>query len=59
MVCSSTGAGKNIAMVSILHEALAAEVTSTLSYRISPLNVTVSELIGDMQHSKNEIEKTQ
>ncbi|PHT46284.1 Activating signal cointegrator 1 complex subunit 3 [Capsicum baccatum] len=40
-------------------KALAAEVTSTFSRRLSPLNVTVRELTGDMQLSKNELEETQ
>ncbi|KAL2493038.1 U5 small nuclear ribonucleoprotein helicase [Abeliophyllum distichum] len=40
-------------------KALAAEVTSTFSNRLSPLNVTVRELTGDMQLSKNELEGTQ
>ncbi|XP_074317082.1 DExH-box ATP-dependent RNA helicase DExH14 [Silene latifolia] len=40
-------------------KALAAEVTSTFSRRLSPLNVTVKELTGDMQLSKNELEETQ
>ncbi|CAI9757575.1 unnamed protein product [Fraxinus pennsylvanica] len=40
-------------------KALAAEVTSTFSNRLSPLNVTVRELTGDMQLSKNELEETQ
>ncbi|MCD7464619.1 activating signal cointegrator 1 complex subunit [Datura stramonium] len=40
-------------------KALAAEVTSTFSHRLSPLNVTVRELTGDMQLSKNELEETQ
>ncbi|XP_058180771.1 DExH-box ATP-dependent RNA helicase DExH14 [Rhododendron vialii] len=40
-------------------KALAAEVTSTFSHRLSPLNVTVKELTGDMQLSKSELEETQ
>ncbi|KZV56545.1 hypothetical protein F511_16144 [Dorcoceras hygrometricum] len=40
-------------------KALAAEVTSTFSHRLSPLNITVRELTGDMQLSKNELEETQ
>ncbi|PQQ02429.1 hypothetical protein Pyn_20760 [Prunus yedoensis var. nudiflora] len=40
-------------------QALAAEVTSTFSHRLSPLNMTVRELTGDMQLSKNELEETQ
>ncbi|CAI0431699.1 unnamed protein product [Linum tenue] len=40
-------------------KALAAEVTSTFSCRLSPLNMTVRELTGDMQLSKNELEETQ
>ncbi|KAL8547142.1 hypothetical protein ACS0TY_006743 [Phlomoides rotata] len=40
-------------------KALAAEVTSTFSHRLAPLNVTVRELTGDMQLSKNELEETQ
>ncbi|KAE9599497.1 putative DNA helicase [Lupinus albus] len=40
-------------------KALAAEVTSTFSQRLSPLNMTVRELTGDMQLSKNELEETQ
>ncbi|XP_051152610.1 DExH-box ATP-dependent RNA helicase DExH14 isoform X2 [Andrographis paniculata] len=40
-------------------KALAAEVTSTFSHRLSPLNVTVRELTGDMQLTKNELEQTQ
>lgn len=40
-------------------KALAAEVTSTFSHRLSPLNMTVKELTGDMQLSKNELEETQ
>jgi activating signal cointegrator complex subunit 3 len=47
----------------ILHsgpfQALAAEVTSTFSQRLSPLNMSVRELTGDMQLSKNELEETQ
>jgi len=38
---------------------LAAEVTSTFSQRLSPLNMIVRELTGDMQLSKNELEETQ
>lgn len=40
-------------------KALAAEVTSTFSHRLSPLNMTVRELTGDMQLSKSELEETQ
>ncbi|XP_073143681.1 DExH-box ATP-dependent RNA helicase DExH14 [Henckelia pumila] len=40
-------------------KALAAEVTSTFSHRLSPLNIIVRELTGDMQLSKNELEETQ
>ncbi|XP_052179855.1 DExH-box ATP-dependent RNA helicase DExH14 isoform X1 [Diospyros lotus] len=40
-------------------KALAAEVTSTFSHRLSPLNMTVKELTGDMQLSKSELEETQ
>ncbi|KAH1074615.1 hypothetical protein J1N35_026943 [Gossypium stocksii] len=40
-------------------KALAAEVTSTFSQRLSPLNMCVRELTGDMQLSKNELEETQ
>lgn len=40
-------------------KALAAEVTSTFSHRLSPLNMTVKELTGDMQLSKNELKETQ
>ncbi|KAH7850882.1 hypothetical protein Vadar_004154 [Vaccinium darrowii] len=40
-------------------KALAAEVTSTFSHRLSPLNVTVKELTGDMQLSKSELGETQ
>ncbi|XP_065878645.1 DExH-box ATP-dependent RNA helicase DExH14 isoform X2 [Euphorbia lathyris] len=40
-------------------KALAAEVTSTFSKRLSPLNMVVKELTGDMQLSKNELEETQ
>ncbi|XP_038724943.1 DExH-box ATP-dependent RNA helicase DExH14 isoform X2 [Tripterygium wilfordii] len=40
-------------------KALAAEVTSTFSLRLSPLNMTVRELTGDMQLSKNELQETQ
>ncbi|KAJ0973952.1 hypothetical protein J5N97_015917 [Dioscorea zingiberensis] len=39
--------------------ALASEVTSTFGHRLSPLNLTVRELTGDMQLSKNELEETQ
>ncbi|GJN30699.1 hypothetical protein PR202_gb19029 [Eleusine coracana subsp. coracana] len=60
LVCAPTGAGKtNIAMIAVLHEALAAEVTATFSRRLSPLNLVVRELTGDMQLTKNEIEETQ
>lgn len=41
------------------HQALAAEVTSTFGRRLAPLNLTVRELTGDMQLSKNELEETQ
>ncbi|XP_020701426.1 DExH-box ATP-dependent RNA helicase DExH14 isoform X3 [Dendrobium catenatum] len=40
-------------------KALAAEVTSTFSQRLSPLNLVVKELTGDMQLSRNELEQTQ
>lgn len=40
-------------------KALAAEVTSTFSHRLSPLNISVRELTGDMQLSKYELEETQ
>lgn len=40
-------------------KALAAEVTSAFSNRLSPLNMTVRELTGDMQLSKKELEETQ
>lgn len=40
-------------------KALAAEVTSTFSHRLSPLNMTVRELTGDMQLSRSELEETQ
>ncbi|GMJ00040.1 hypothetical protein like AT5G61140 [Hibiscus trionum] len=40
-------------------KALAAEVTRTFSQRLSPLNMCVRELTGDMQLSKNELEETQ
>ncbi|CAD6202628.1 unnamed protein product [Miscanthus lutarioriparius] len=40
-------------------KALAAEVTATFSRRLSPLNLVVRELTGDMQLTKNEIEETQ
>lgn len=40
-------------------QALAAEVTATFSRRLSPLNLVVRELTGDMQLTKNEIEETQ
>lgn len=34
-------------------------MTSTFSRRLSPLNLAVKELTGDMQLSKNELEETQ
>ncbi|XP_077223084.1 U5 small nuclear ribonucleoprotein helicase [Tasmannia lanceolata] len=40
-------------------KALAAEVTSTFGHRLSPLNLTVKELTGDMQLSRKELEETQ
>ncbi|KAI5648293.1 hypothetical protein M9H77_34298 [Catharanthus roseus] len=40
-------------------KALAAEVTSTFSHRLAPLNIVVRELTGDMQLTKNELEETQ
>lgn len=40
-------------------KALAAEVTATFSCRLSPLNMVVKELTGDMQLSKSELEETQ
>ena len=39
-------------------QALATEVTSAFSQRLSPLNITVKELTGDMQLSKNELQET-
>lgn len=42
-----------------LFQALAAEVTATFSRRLSPLNMIVRELTGDMQLSRNELEETQ
>ncbi|KAM7267618.1 hypothetical protein ACFE04_009784 [Oxalis oulophora] len=40
-------------------KALAAEVTAAFSRRLSPLNMIVKELTGDMQLSKSELEETQ
>ncbi|XP_020519141.1 DExH-box ATP-dependent RNA helicase DExH14 [Amborella trichopoda] len=40
-------------------KALAAEVASTFSHRLAPLNLNVRELTGDMQLTKNELEQTQ
>ncbi|GAA0146069.1 DNA metabolism protein [Lithospermum erythrorhizon] len=40
-------------------KALAAEVTTTFSHRLAPLNITVKELTGDMQLTKTELEETQ
>ncbi|XP_047313663.1 DExH-box ATP-dependent RNA helicase DExH14-like [Impatiens glandulifera] len=40
-------------------KALAAEVTSTFGRRLSPLNMIVKELTGDMQLSRSELEETQ
>ncbi|KAM7483382.1 hypothetical protein LguiB_007965 [Lonicera macranthoides] len=40
-------------------KALAAEVTSTFSHRLAPLNMNVKELTGDMQLSRTELEETQ
>ncbi|KAL5544599.1 hypothetical protein UlMin_008383 [Ulmus minor] len=40
-------------------KALAAEVTAAFSHRLSPLNMNVRELTGDMQLSKKELEETQ
>ncbi|KAL5705274.1 DNA helicase [Ranunculus cassubicifolius] len=40
-------------------KALASEVTSAFSHRLSPLDLTVKELTGDMQLSKKELEETQ
>jgi activating signal cointegrator complex subunit 3 len=40
-------------------KALAAEVTSTFSRRLAPLNMIVKELTGDMQLSRAELEETQ
>ncbi|GAB2294672.1 activating signal cointegrator 1 complex subunit [Dionaea muscipula] len=40
-------------------KALAAEVTSTFSHHLSPSNMAVKELSGDMQHSKRELQETQ
>lgn len=34
-------------------------MTSTFGHRLAPLNLTVRELTGDMQLSKNELEQTQ
>ena len=39
--------------------ALAAEVTATFGRRLSPLNLVVKELTGDMQLTRSEIEETQ
>ena len=44
---------------SISVQALAAEVTSAFSRHLSPLNMTVRELTGDMQLSNSELEETQ
>ncbi|KAM3314918.1 hypothetical protein ACQJBY_033591 [Aegilops geniculata] len=40
-------------------KALAAEITATFGRRLSPLNLVVKELTGDMQLTRNEIEETQ
>uniref|UniRef100_A0A453INT9 RNA helicase n=1 Tax=Aegilops tauschii subsp. strangulata TaxID=200361 RepID=A0A453INT9_AEGTS len=40
-------------------KALAAEVTATFGRRLSPLNLVVKELTGDMQLTRSEIEETQ
>lgn len=40
-------------------KALAAEVSSAFSRRLSPLNMVVRELTGDMQLRKDELEETQ
>lgn len=34
-------------------------MTATFGQRLAPLNLTVRELTGDMQLSKNELEETQ
>lgn len=38
---------------------MAAEVTATFGRRLSPLNLVVKELTGDMQLTRSEIEETQ
>ena len=40
-------------------KALAAEMTESFGKRLNPLGVTVRELTGDMQLTKNEILQTQ
>ncbi|CAI7794741.1 unnamed protein product [Closterium sp. NIES-54] len=60
LVCAPTGAGKtNIAMITVLHEALAAEMAAAFGRRLAPLGLAVRELTGDMQLTKKEMEETQ
>ena len=40
-------------------KALAAEMTESFGKRLAPLGISVKELTGDMQLTKNEILKTQ
>ena len=40
-------------------KALAAEMTESFSKRLNPLGISVRELTGDMQLTKNEILQTQ
>ena len=40
-------------------KALAAEMTESFGKRLEPLGISVKELTGDMQLTKNEILKTQ
>ena len=40
-------------------KALASEMVASFSKRLLPLGVTVRELTGDMQLTKQEIQKTQ
>lgn len=40
-------------------KALAAEMTESFSKRLQPLGISVKELTGDMQLTKNEILQTQ
>ena len=40
-------------------KALAAEITSKFSKRLSPLGIIVKELTGDMQLTKRELSETQ